>query len=69
MHGALRGAVYVYIVILSLLVFRIIISGFRWIFPLVELGGARSKKVRGALATVFVTLLLALLYDVLKTIF
>jgi|GEM_PF-1565839 len=69
MHGALRGAIYVYLVLLSLLLFRLIIGGFRWTFPLVELEGARSKKMRGFLAAGLGSLLLALLYDVLKTIF
>lgn len=69
MHGTLRGAIYVYIVLLGLLIFRLIIAGFRWIFPLVELEGTRSKKARGVLGTILSALLLALLYDILKTLF
>jgi len=68
MHTALRGALYVYVFLLGLLVFRGIVWGFRWIFPLVELDGARSKKVRGALGVVLSSLLLALLYDVLRAV-
>jgi hypothetical protein len=68
MHGALRGAIYVYIVLLALLEFRVSVAAFRWIFPLVELEGARSKRVRGVVGTVLGGLLLALLYDVLKTL-
>ena len=67
-HGALRGALYVYLFLLALLIFRLIIGGFRWIFPLIEIEGARSKKARGLLGSVLGTLLLALLYDVLRTL-
>jgi len=67
-HVTLRGALYVYIVLVSLLAFRVIVAGFRWIFPVVELQGARSKKVRALLGTILGSLLLALLYDILKAI-
>lgn len=67
-HVTLRGALYVYIVLVSLLAFRVIVAGFRWIFPVVELQGARSKKVRTVLGAVLSSLLLALLYDIFKTI-
>lgn len=65
----LSGAIYVYIVFLTLLIFRGLIGGFRWIFPLVELQGTRSGRIRGILGAVMGALLLTLLYDVLKTIF
>jgi len=68
MHGALRGAIYVYIVLVVLLIFRLIIAGFRWTFPIVELEGSRSKSVRRILNLVLGSLLLALAYDVLKTV-
>jgi hypothetical protein len=68
MHQALLGAVYVYVFLFSLLVFRGIIWGFRWLFPVIELGGSRSKGVRRFLATVLSSLLLALAYDVLRTV-
>lgn len=68
-HVTLKGALYVYIVLLSLLAFRVIIAGFRWIFPVVELQGARSKNVRAILGAILSSLLLALLYDILKAIF
>ncbi|MFQ5998434.1 MAG: hypothetical protein ACE5KO_03930 [Candidatus Bathyarchaeia archaeon] len=67
-HVTLRGALYVYIVLVSLLAFRVIVAGFRWIFPVLELQGARSKKVRDLLGTILGSLLLALLYDILKAI-
>ena len=69
LHGVLQGAIYVYVLLFVLLIFRLIIGGFRWIFPLIELEGSRSKKIRGILATVQSALLLALIYDVLKNIF
>lgn len=68
LHVTLRGALYVYLVLLGLLVFRGIILGFRWIFPVVELEGTRSIKVRGVLGFGFGSLLLMLLYDIGKAI-
>ena len=67
-HVALRGALYVYLFLLSLLAFRGVVWGFRWIFPLIELEGRRSGRIRGVAGTVLASLLLALLYDVLKTL-
>jgi len=67
-HVTLRGALYVYLVLISLLAFRVIMAGFRWIFPVIELQGARSRKVRAVLGTGLGSLLLALLYDILKAI-
>ena len=69
MHGALRGAVYVYLFLVAFLSFRMVVAGFRWIFPVVELEGARSKTTRRIFATALSSLLLALMYDVLKTLF
>jgi hypothetical protein len=68
MHPALLGAIYVYVFLVSLLSFRGIIWLFRWLFPVVELTGSRPKVVRGVLSVVLTSLLLALLYDVLKGI-
>jgi hypothetical protein len=67
-HVTLRGALYVYLVLISLLAFRVSVAGFRWIFPVMELQGARSKKVRTVLGAILGGLLLALLYDILKAI-
>lgn len=69
LHVVLRGALYVYLVLLGLLAFRAVIAGFRWILPVVELEGSRSKKVRGVLGFVLSSFLLMLLYDVIKSIF
>lgn len=44
--AVLRGAIYIYIVLVVLLLFRLIIGGFRWMLPIVELEGARSATVR-----------------------
>jgi hypothetical protein len=67
-HTALKGALYIYVFLLSLLVFRIIIGGFRWIFPVIEIDGARSTKVRVVAGTVLSSIILALLYDILKAL-
>lgn len=67
-HSSLRGALYIYIFLLALLIFRVMIGGFRWIFPVIELEGARSMKARVLAGTVLSSIVLALLYDVLKAI-
>jgi multisubunit Na+/H+ antiporter MnhE subunit len=69
LHPALLGAIYAYVFLLSLLVFRGIVWLVRWLFPVVEFAGSRSKVVRSVLSLVLSSLLLALLYDVLKMIF
>jgi hypothetical protein len=66
MHPALLGAIYAYVFLVSLLIFRGIVWSFRWLFPVVELAGSRPKLVRRVLSVVLTSLLLALLYDVLK---
>ncbi len=68
-HGALRGAVDVYLFLATMLVFRITIYGLRWMFPLVELEGSRTKTARRAVGFVIASLFVALLYDVLKKLF
>lgn len=68
MDTVLRGAIYVYTVLFVLLIFRLIIGGFRWTFPLVEIQGARSSTVRRLLNLVLSSILLALAYDVLRTL-
>ncbi len=69
MHSALRGAIDIYLFLLAFLVFRAFIYIFRWLFPLIELEGARSTGARKVLTFVLSTLLLAFAYDVLKTLF
>jgi len=68
LHPALLGAIYVYVFLIILLVFRGIIWLFRWLFPVVELDGSRPKGMRRLTSIVLTSLLLALLYDVLKGI-
>jgi hypothetical protein len=68
LHPALQGAIYVYVFLASLLVFRGIIWLFRWLFPVIELAGSRPKAVRRLLSLILSWLLLSLVYDVLKAI-
>ncbi len=68
-HTALRGAFDVYVLLLGLLFFRAVMYGFRWIFPVIELEGATSKTARRLLGAGLSSLLLALLYDILKAVF
>jgi hypothetical protein len=69
LHVALRGAVYVYLFLLAFLLARIVVYGVRWVFPLVELDGSRSKKLRAVAGTIVASLALALVYDVLRAAF
>lgn len=69
MHTALRGALYIYVFLLALFIFRAIVFGFRWLYPVIELEGSRSTQVRIPIGAVLGSLLLALVYDVLKTLF
>jgi hypothetical protein len=66
--AVIRGAIYIYITLVVLLIFRGIIAAFRWTFPVVELEGARSSAVRGIVNAAMSSLLLALVYDILKTL-
>lgn len=47
-HPALKGALYVYVFLVVLLLFRATIWARRWLFPMVELEGARSARARAA---------------------
>ncbi len=64
----LRAAADVYLFLLCMLVFRAIFYFMRWMFPIVELEGARSRATRGIVGTITGTLLLGLVYDVLKAL-
>jgi hypothetical protein len=68
LHTALRGIADVYLFLVGMLFFRVFVYGFRWIFPLVELEGASSKAARRVIGATLGSLLLALLYDVLKAL-
>ncbi len=65
---ALRGGIYIYVFLTLLLVFRVLVYILRWLFPIIELEGSRSKAVRATVSTVEVGLLTGLVYDVLKAI-
>lgn len=65
-HSAIEGAVYVYVFLLALWFLRVVAYGFRWAYPLIEFEGARSQKARGVITLTLSTLLLSLVYDVLR---
>ena len=65
---ALRGGIYIYVFLTLLLIFRVLIYILRWLFPIIELEGSRSKAVRATVSTVEVGLLTGLIYDVLKAV-
>jgi len=66
--GGIRAAIDIYLFLLGFVVFRAMFYGLRWMFPLVELEGARSRAARRAVGGVISALLVALLYDVLKVL-
>ena len=68
MHTALLGALYVYVFLLALLLFRGMIWIVRWMFPVIEFQGARNKTVRVVVGGVVSSLVAALLYDVMRTL-
>jgi hypothetical protein len=65
-HVGLRGAVYIYLFLVAYLVARGVAYGFRWVLPMVEFQGSRSKRARVIVSGILSALLLALLYDVLS---
>ena len=67
--SALRVGVYVYIFLLVLLAFRALIYILRWLFPIIELEGSRSKAARATGGVIALGLVTALIYDVLKAAF
>jgi hypothetical protein len=64
--SGLRAAADIYVVLLGMLAYRVLFYTVRWMFPLIELHGARSLAFRRVLGAVVASLVLALLYDVLK---
>jgi hypothetical protein len=68
-HSTVRGAIYIYVFLMALVVFRGVIGGFRWLFPIIELEGTRTKASRAILGGVLSSLLLSLTYDILRTLF
>lgn len=66
--SVLRGALYIYLFLIALLMFRLAIGGLRWLFPLFELKGSRSVGARATVGILVFGLLGSLVYDVLKAI-
>ena len=58
-----------YVVLVTLLLFRIMAHAFRWTFPLVEIEGSRSKRVRAGVNFVLVAILAPLIYDIARAIY
>ena len=67
--SGLRTAADIYLFLLGMFVFRAMFYGLRWMFPVVELEGARSRSARNTVGAIIGGLLLALAYDVLKALF
>lgn len=63
LHSAIKGMIYVYLFLALAFVFRVIIHGLRWAFPMVELEGARSLRVRALIVAGPGALLIFLLYS------
>ena len=68
LHPALRGAIDIYIVLLALLVFRLVILGFRWLFPVIEIEGSRSIRTRASLSALLGSPLVAVVWDMARMI-
>jgi hypothetical protein len=64
--SALHSALLIYVFLLTMLVFRGLIYVLRWLFPIVELEGSRSKAVRALVGAVEIGIISALLYDILR---
>lgn len=66
----IRAAIYVYIFFLTMVGLRALFHYARWVFPIAEYKHTRSKslKHRAILGTLVLSLVGAVLYDLLKTI-
>jgi len=67
----IRSAVYVYVFLASLLIFRLAFHYARWVWPLVEYQSPKDKayKHRITIVTIYIGLIGKLLYDLIKIIF
>lgn len=63
LHTAIKGTIYVYIFLAIALVFRVLVHVCRWAFPLAELEGARSFRIRALAVAGPGALLIFLLYN------
>lgn len=66
--GALRGAMDIYLVLLFLLGFRLLVWAFRRLYPLVEMQGSSTSRVRTILIAASVPVLLGVLSDIIVTL-
>jgi hypothetical protein len=64
--SALRAVVYIYIFLLLFLFYRGLFYFVRWLFPIIELEGSRSKAARAIGGAIVLGLVTGLVYDVLK---
>lgn len=72
MPSMVNSAIYIYAFFFSLNVFRALFSYSRWVFPKIELerdGSSSPLRHRNAWLAIMVPLVVAILYDVAKTLF
>ncbi len=72
MPSIISSAIYIYVFLLSLYIFRVLFSYSRWVFPKVELetqGLSSPLRHRNAWLAIMAPLVVAILYDVGKTLF
>lgn len=65
---ALRGALYVYIVLIVLAAFRGMMHALRWTYPRVELRGSRANSKRTLVVGSIGVILLSIAYDIGKAV-
>ena len=66
-----QSAAYVYVFLVSLILFRLLFHYARWVWPLVEYRSSRNTalKHRLSLGAIMLSLISALIYDLFKSIF
>ena len=72
MPSIISSAIYIYAFLISLITFRVLFSYSKWVFPKVELetqGSSSPLRHRNAWLAIMVPLVVAILYDVGKTLF
>jgi hypothetical protein len=64
------AAIYVYIFVVALFLFRALFHYFRWVFPIVEYKHERSRALahRAVLSALSIGLVGAVIYDVVRTV-
>lgn len=67
----LKNALYVYLFMVILFVFRVLFHYLRWVCPLVEYRSKKNKIIihRGVLSAITLGLFIAFIYDLIKEIF